>query len=69
MKNELTKAQAKDEVKTKRKKYGKEGTAMKKAMMKIKASLTNNVGIKVIAVVIAALIWAYDCNEVILKRQ
>lgn len=35
---------------------------MKKAMMKIKASLTNNVGIKVIAVVIAALIWLMIVN-------
>lgn len=31
-------------------------------MMKIKASLTNNVGIKVIAVVIAALIWLMIVN-------
>ena len=35
---------------------------MKKAIMKIKASLTNNVGIKVIAVVIAALIWLMIVN-------
>lgn len=52
-----------------RKKYGKEGTAMKKAMMKIKASLTNNVGIKVIAVVIAALIWLMIVNISDPERQ
>lgn len=42
---------------------------MKKAMMKIKASLTNNVGIKVIAVVIAALIWLMIVNISDPKRQ
>lgn len=35
---------------------------MKKAMMKIKASLTNNVGIKIIAVIIATLIWLTVVN-------
>ena len=35
---------------------------MKKAMMKIKASLTNNVGIKIVAVIIAALIWLTVIN-------
>lgn len=35
---------------------------MKKAMMKIRYSLTNNVGIKIIAVIIAALIWLTVVN-------
>lgn len=35
---------------------------MKKAIMKIRASLTNNVGIKIIAVLIAALIWLTVVN-------
>lgn len=35
---------------------------MKKAMMKIKASLTHNVGIKIIALIVAALIWLTVIN-------
>lgn len=35
---------------------------MKKAMMKIKASLTHNVGIKIIAVIVATLIWLTVIN-------
>lgn len=35
---------------------------MKRAMMKIRASFTHNVGIKVVAVIIAALIWLTVIN-------
>ena len=35
---------------------------MKKAIMKIKASLTHNVGMKIIAVIVAALIWLTVIN-------
>ena len=35
---------------------------MKKAMMKIRASLTHNVGMKIVAVIVAALIWLTVIN-------
>ena len=35
---------------------------MKKAIAKIKASLTHNVGIKIVALVVAALIWLTVIN-------
>lgn len=61
MKNELIKAQDKVETKDK-KKFWKGRDRNEKMIMKIKESLTHNVGVKIVAVIIATLIWLTVIN-------
>ena len=57
LKNELKKVQAKEEVKSKKKKG-----AMKSVTKKLRESITNNIMLKIAAVFIAALVWLAVVN-------
>ena len=60
LKNELIKAQDKEEVKPRRFLKGRD--AMKKMLTKLKMSLTNNIGLKFLAVLIALVLWLAIVN-------